>query len=80
MPEDNFIDKTTSVKTVERVKFHTKSFSSGSKIEISIAFNPENSSHIDQFLSTDPQKNTILLALEGFKNMLESQGIKILKD
>ena len=47
--ENNFIDKTTSLKTVERVKFSLKNFSKGSKVEISWAFNPEDSSQIKQF-------------------------------
>lgn len=81
MTEDKFIDKTTSLKTVERIKFKAVPFSKGTKIEISWAFNPEDTTHIDQFLQTDPQKNNILLALEGFKSILEKQlGAKILTD
>ena len=67
MTEDRFIDKTTSLKTVERVKFKLCPFAKGSKIEISWAFNPEDSMHVDQFLETDPNKNTILISLNGFK-------------
>ena len=79
--EKNFIDKTTSLKTVERVKFSLKNFSKGSKIEISWAFNPEDSMHVDQFLETDPDKNNILIALNGFKLMCETTlGVKILTD
>ena len=79
--ERNFIDKTTSLKTVERVKFSLKNFSKGSKIEISWAFNPEDSMHIDQFLELDPDKNNILTALKGFKAMAENVlGVKILQD
>ena len=75
--ERNFIDKTTSLKTVERVKFSLKNFSKGSKIEISWAFNPEDSMHVDQ----DPDKNNILVALNGFKSMCENTlGVKILTD
>jgi len=81
MSEDRFIDKTTSLKTVERVKFKLCPFAKGSKIEISWAFNPEDSTHIDQFLNTDPNKNNILLALEGFKRIAENTlGAKILTD
>ena len=79
--EKNFIDKTTSLKTVERVKFSLKNFSKGSKIEISWAFNPEDSMHVDQFLQMDPSKNNILIALHGFKTMCETTlGVKILTD
>lgn len=79
--EKNFIDKTTSLKTVERVKFSLKNFSKGSKIEVSVAFNPEDSMHIDQFLQMDPSKNNILIALHGFKTMCETTlGVKILTD
>jgi len=79
--EKNFIDKTTSLKTVERIKFSLKNFSKGSKIEISWAFNPEDSMHVDQFLEQDPDKNNILIALKGFKSMCENTlGVKILED
>ncbi|MGB0976975.1 MAG: hypothetical protein ACPGSG_08325 [Prolixibacteraceae bacterium] len=79
--KDQFIDKTTSLKTVERVKFSLKNFSKGSKIEISWAFNPEDSMHIDQFLEMDPSKNNILIALQGFKTLCEKTlGVKILED
>lgn len=78
---ENFIDKTTSLKTVERVKFSLKNFSKGSKVEISWAFNPEDSMHVDQFLEMDPSKNNILIALQGFKTMCEKTlGVKILED
>lgn len=78
---DNFIDKTTSLKTVERIKFKLCPFSKGSKIEISWAFNPEDSMHIDQFLESDPNKNNILSALHGFKRIAEKDlGAKILED
>ena len=81
MTEDRFIDKTTSLKTVERVKFKLCPFAKGSKIEISWAFNPEDSMHVDQFLETDPNKNTILISLNGFKKMAETVlGAKILTD
>jgi hypothetical protein len=81
MTEDRFIDKTTSLKTVERVKFKLVPFAKGSKIEISWAFNPEDSMHVDQFLETDPNKNTILISLNGFKKMAETiLGAKILTD
>ena len=78
---DNFIDKTTSLKTVERVKFELLPFAKGSKIKVSIAFNPEDSMQVDQLIQFDPQKNVILLALEGFKQMMEkSLGAKIISD
>jgi len=81
MGENNFIDKTTSLKTVERIKFSLKNFSKGSKVEISWAFNPEDSMHIDQFLELDPNKNNILSALLGFKRLCEETlGVKILED
>ena len=66
MTEDRFIDKTTSLKTVERVKFKLCPFAKGSKIEISWAFNPEDSMHVDQFLETDPNKNTIYYKLHYY--------------
>jgi hypothetical protein len=79
--ENRFIDKTTSLKTIERVKFSLKNFSKGSKIEISWAFNPEDSMHVDQFLETDPDKNNILIALQGFKKLCETTlKVKILED
>ena len=79
--ENRFIDKTTSLKTVERVKFSLKNFRKGSKLEISWAFNPEDSMHIDQFLETDPNKNNVLIALKGFKSLCENNlGVKILED
>lgn len=79
--ENNFIDKTTSLKTVERIKFKLCPFAKGSKIEISWAFNPEDPTHIDQFLEYDVNKNDILQALEGFKKMAEKVlGAKILTD
>ncbi len=79
--EKNFIDKTTSLKTVERVKFDLVPFAKGSKIKITWAFNPEDSTHIDQFLNEDPNKNNILLALQGFKKIAEKNlGAKILED
>ena len=81
MSENNFIDKTTSFKTVERIKFKGQPFAKGYKIEVSWAFNPEDSTHIDQFLNDDPAKNNILLALRGFKKILEKElGAKILED
>jgi hypothetical protein len=79
--EKNFIDKTTSLKTVERIKFKAVPFSKGTKIEVSWAFNPEDSVHIDQFLEADANKNNILTALRGFKSILETElGAKILED
>lgn len=79
--ENRFIDKTTSLKTVERVKFSLKNFSKGAKVEISWAFNPEDSMHVDQFLETDPNKNSILIALQGFKKLVEGNlGVKIIED
>ncbi len=81
MSENNFIDKTTSLKTVERIKFKGTPFAKGYKIEVSWAFNPEDSTHIDQFLNDDPAKNNILVALRGFRNILEKElGAKILED
>ena len=81
MSENNFIDKTTSLKTVERIKFKGTPFAKGYKIEVSWAFNPEDSTHIDQFLNDDPAKNNILVALRGFKNILEKElGARILED
>lgn len=81
MTEDNFVDKITSVKTVERIKFKAIPFSKGSKIEISWAFNPSDPTHIDEFLEMDANKNDVLKALRGFKKMLETElGAKILTD
>jgi len=81
MGENNFIDKTTSLKTVERVKFKLCPFSKGSKVEITWAFNPEDPTHIDQFLEEDENKNEILMALNGFKKLAENNlGAKILTD
>ena len=81
MGENNFIDKTTSLKTVERVKFKLCPFSKGSKVEITWAFNPEDPTHIDQFLEEDENKNEILMALNGFKKLAQNNlGAKILTD
>jgi hypothetical protein len=81
MGENNFIDKTTSLKTVERIKFKLCPFSKGSKVEITWAFNPEDPTHIDQFLEQDESKNEILMALNGFKKLAEKNlGTKILRD
>lgn len=81
MSENNFIDKTTSIKAIERITFKGVPFSKGTKIEIKWAFNPEDSTHVDQFLNDDPEKNNILIALRGFKKILERElGSKILED
>lgn len=81
MSENNFIDKTTSIKTIERIKFKGVPFAKGYKIELSWAFNPEDSTQVDQFLNDDPAKNNILVALRGFRNILEKElGAKILED
>jgi hypothetical protein len=81
MTQDEFIDKITQVKTVERIKFKAIPFAKGSKIEISWAFNPSDPTHIDQFLEMDENKNEILQALKGFITILETQlGAKILRD
>lgn len=81
MPPDDFVDKTTSVKTVERIKFKAIPFAKGSKIEISWAFNPSDPTHVDEFLEMDENKNNILRALRGFKEILQKElGAKILTD
>ena len=70
--KDVFIDKTTSLKTIERVKFDAIPFAKGYKVKVSIAFNPEDSMNIDQLLEGDPKKNDILKGLQGFiKNYIE---------
>lgn len=70
---DNFIDKTTSLKTVERITFEAQPFAKGYKVRVKIAFNPEDSLHIDQLLEDDPKKNDILRALQGFMtNVIEN--------
>ena len=72
--KDVFIDKTTSLKTVERVKFDAIPFAKGYKVKVSIAFNPEDSMNIDQLLEGDKSKNDILLALQGFiTNYIEGE-------
>lgn len=79
--QNTFIDKTTSLKTVERIKFKLVPFAKGSKIEVTWAFNPESTMDIDQFLEMDPDKNAILMALQGFKKMMGRElGAKILTD
>ena len=79
--ENNFIDKTTSLKTVERIKFEAIPFAKGYKIKVAWAFNPEDAVHIDQFLEADPNKNDILSALYGFQRMIEKDlGGKLIKD
>lgn len=74
MSEDHFIDKTTSIKTVERIAFKAIPFAKGYKVEVKWAFNPEDSIHVDQLLNADKDKNVILAGLEGFiKNVIEGQ-------
>jgi|APGre2960657505_1045072.scaffolds.fasta_scaffold06988_8 hypothetical protein len=78
---ENFIDKTTSFKTVERISFELVNFAKGSKINVKVAFNPDDSMQVDQLLEDDPSKNTILMALLGFKSMVEKNlGVKIISD
>lgn len=68
----DFIDKTTSLKTVERISFEAIPFAKGYKVKVKIAFNPEDSMQIDQLLEGDESKNNVLLALQGFKkNVIE---------
>ncbi len=69
---NRFIDKTTSIKTIERITFEAQPFAKGYKVRVKIAFNPEDSLHIDQLLEDDPNKNDVLKALEGFKNMIRT--------
>jgi len=78
----DFIDKTTSIKTVERIEFTAIPFAKGYKVKVKIAFNPEDSMNVDQLLVDDPEKSTILLGLKGFiKNTIEGalEG-KLIKD
>jgi len=50
VPEpERFIEKTVEHKSVERIKFKAIPFSKGYKIQVEVAFNPENPIHIDQF-------------------------------
>lgn len=79
MTEDRFIDKTTVHKTVERITFELVPFAKGDKIGVKIAFNPDDSMQVDQLLESDPNKNTILMALLGFKEMVEKNlNVKII--
>jgi len=63
----DFIDKTTSLKTLERITFEAIPFAKGYKVRVKIAFDPENSMQVDKILEDDPKKNEVLLALEAFK-------------
>jgi len=69
----DFIDKTTSLKTVERITFEAIPFAKGYKVRVKIAFNPEDSMQVDQILEDDPSKNEVLEALIAFKkNIIEN--------
>jgi len=68
----DFIDKTTSLKTLERITFEAIPFAKGYKVRVKIAFDPENSMQVDKILEDDPKKNEVLEALEAFKtNIIE---------
>ena len=79
---NEFVDKTTSLKTVERISFEAIPFAKGYKVKVKVAFNPEDTMHLDQLLADDPQQSAILMALDGFtKNVIEKQlGGKLIKD
>lgn len=63
MPEDTFVDKTTTVKSGNPVEFIAEPFAKGYRVRVKVAFDPENSTHLDQFLL---KKNNFQAALNGF--------------
>jgi hypothetical protein len=75
---DPIIDKTTVVKTSERIKLKAIPFAKGYKIQVEWAFNPDNSYHLDQVIkweSSDMRKG-----MEAFINNIivgELHGIII---
>lgn len=77
---DRFVDKTTTVKTLERIKFKAIPFSKGYKIQIEWAFNPDNTYHVDQMLSWETSE--VKQTLEAFKkNVIEVElGGKLITD
>lgn len=79
---ENFIDKTTALKTVERISFEAIPFAKGYKVKVKVAFNPEDTTHLDQLLADDPEQSAILMGLNGFiKNVVEKQlSGKLIKD
>jgi len=81
MTKENFIDKTTQLKTVERISLEAIPFAKGYKIKLKVAFNPEDSMHLDQLINDDPEKSEILVAVEGFKRIITNNlGGHIIKD
>jgi len=77
---DRFIDKTTVVKTKERITFAAEPFSKGYKVHVKIAFDPEDSGQIDQLLLYET--SDVKDALDAFiREVIEKQlGGKLLRD
>ena len=77
---DPIIDKTTVVKTSERIKIKALPFSRGYKVQIEWAFNPDNTYHLDQVLKWETSE--VREGLKAFiKNIIEGElGGKLLKD
>lgn len=69
---ETIVDKTTTIKTSERVKIKAVPFARGYKLQIEWAFNPDNSYHLDQVIkweSSDMKK-----ALNAFvKNIVQGE-------
>jgi len=62
---NTFVEKTTIVKTNERIKFKAIPFAKGYKVEVDWAFNPDNSYHLDQVLKWETSE--VQMALKAFK-------------
>ena len=77
---ERFIDKTTVVKTKERITFHAEPFAKGYKVHVKIAFDPEDSGQIDQLLMYE--KSDVKVALQAFiRNIIEDElGGKLIRD
>ena len=80
LPRDRFIDKTTVVKTKERITFHAEPFAKGYKVHVKIAFDPEDSLQIDQLLLYE--SSFVKDALDAFiHEVIEKQlGGKLIRD
>lgn len=68
-PNDPIVDKTTRLVSAQPIEFTAIPFAKGYRIKVSVAFDPQNTVHLDQFLV---KGNNFQKALEGFiKNTVE---------
>jgi len=77
---NTFVEKTTIVKTNERIKFKAIPFAKGYKVEVDWAFNPDNSYHLDQVLKWETSE--VQMALAAFKENVIEKALhgKLIKD